>query len=276
MNNASRIYFEIWFKLITKVQSAVIFTSITILYLLLMEIITIRTTQNIDIDYEIGGLGERILARLIDYGIFIPLLIAATFLSAYISGAITGAYFIVLGVIFVFYDLLCEVFFNGQSAGKRIMKVKVISLDGARPKLSQYLLRWLFRLVDFGITGGSAALISAAISEKGQRIGDIVAGTAIIKTTPRTGLNNSVFTDVDNSYQPVFIQANQLTDKDVNLIHEVLDNYYKTGNNTIVFNMAGRLKEHLAITMPQDMNNMQFLQTILKDYLHITAHADAL
>ncbi len=241
-----------------------------------MEIITVPTTQNIDIEYEIGGLGERILARLIDYGIFIPFLIAVTFLTAYLSSMIAGAYLIALGVLFVFYDLLCEVFFNGQSAGKRIMKIKVISLDGARPKLSQYLLRWLFRLVDFGITGGLAALLSAAISEKGQRIGDIVAGTAIIKTTPRTGLNNIVFTDVENVYQPVFIQAMQLSDQDINLIHEVLDSYHKTGNNTIVFNMAGRIKEHLAITMPHEMNNMQFLQTILKDYIHITAHADAL
>src|SRR6185437_9472657 len=128
-----------------------------------METITVHTTQNIDIDYEIGGLGERILARLIDYGVFVPFLFAGALLVEGFSGAALGIYYIILLILFVFYDLLCEVFFNGQSLGKRVMKIRVISLDGARPKFSQYLLRWLFRLIDFSLTASICALITAAV-----------------------------------------------------------------------------------------------------------------
>ena len=241
-----------------------------------MEIITVHTAQNIDIDYEVGGLGERILARLLDYAVFIPFLLAAIFIFPVVTDIASGIYAIIVAALYVFYDLISEVFFNGQSIGKLIMKIRVISLDGARPKFSQYLLRWLFRLVDFAITGGLGALITAALSENGQRIGDMVAGTVLVRTEPRTKMNNIVFNNVDSSYQPVFSQAGELTDNDVALIHDVIDNYYKTGNNSVVFAMAEKVKNHLAITPPERMNSLVLLQTIIKDYSHISAQADAL
>ncbi|HXU28785.1 MAG TPA: RDD family protein, partial [Bacteroidia bacterium] len=128
-----------------------------------MSIITVHTTQNIDIDYELGGLGERILARLIDFAVFIPFVIVFMFLSVSVSQTGLTIYALIVLIIYTFYDLLFEVFFNGQSIGKRVMKIKVISLDGARPKFSQFLLRWLFRMVDFSLTGGLCALITAAV-----------------------------------------------------------------------------------------------------------------
>src|ERR1700743_890388 len=111
-------------------------------------------------------------------------------------------------------------FMNGQSVGKRIMKIKVISLDGTRPRFSQYLLRWLFRIVDFTLTSWLGGLITIILTDNGQRIGDIVAVTVVVRTTPRTTANNIVYANVDDSYQPVFAQASQLNDEDINLIHE--------------------------------------------------------
>src|ERR1700743_3830347 len=121
-----------------------------------MQTIRITTSQNIDIDYEVAGLGERILARLIDLAIFVLILILGSFI-----GSLTNLFLdpgvgliIILTIyitLFVFYDLLFEVFMNGQSIGKRIMKIKVISLDGGQPRFGQYLLRWLFRIVDFAL-----------------------------------------------------------------------------------------------------------------------------
>ncbi len=241
-----------------------------------MEIITVHTTQNIDIDYEIGGLGERILAYLIDLAIFVALAIIGGILSNVLSDGGVGAYFIIVGLMLLFYDLVCESFFNGQSVGKVVMKIRVISLDGTRPKFSQFLLRWLFRLVDFSLTSWLGGVISIIISDKGQRIGDIIAGTVVIRTKPRTKMNNLVFATVEDSYQPVFAQAGQLKDADISLIHEVIESYFKTGNNVAVYKMADRIREYLQISLPPNMNSMQFLQTIIKDYSHITAQTDAL
>lgn len=239
-----------------------------------MEIVTVHTAQNIDIDHEVGGLGERIVARLIDTGLIVPMIIIGMILGPHLTRSGIIAMAIVFLAIFTFYDLVCEVFFNGQSFGKKIMKIRVISLDGGRPRLSQFLLRWLFRLVDFTISGGVAALITAIVTDKSQRLGDLVAGTVLIRTVPRTERNKVSYVATSEEYEPVFPQAVQLTDRDVALILEVINNYVQTGNNVAVYQLADKIRSHLNIVLPPDMNSMQFLQTMLKDYSHITTHAD--
>jgi uncharacterized RDD family membrane protein YckC len=247
-----------------------------------MQTIKITTSQNIDIDYEVAGLGERILARLIDLAIFFLIYILGLFIGSLANWFAGDNVTIIIAVIvyavlFVFYDLVFEIFMNGQSIGKRIMKIKVISLDGGQPRVGQYFMRWLFRIVDFLLTWpGLVALITAAVNDKTQRVGDIVAGTILIRTAPRTQINNIVFMPTYDGYQPVFKEAGQLSDKDVELVHEIINAYVKTGNNVVVYNMAQRVKEHLHIIPPNGMNDMLFLQTIIKDYNHISAQMDTL
>ncbi len=237
-----------------------------------MQTVKIQTSQNIDIDYEVAGLGERVLARLTDLGIAIGLAIVLVILAAITSWneVFVIALIVVYLVAFVFYDLLCEVFFNGQSLGKRVMKIKVISVDGARPSFGQYIMRWLFRIVDFGIGSGVCALIAVAVSDKKQRIGDMVAGTTLIKTTPRVLMDGIAFmpTTVD-TYTPVFSEVINLTDQDIALIHEVIMNFNKTGNSVLLYNMATRIKDHLSIT--SELPDYQFLNLVIKDYNHIAA-----
>ena len=241
-----------------------------------MQTIRITTSQNIDIDYEVGGLGERIIARLIDLAIFGLVMFLGLMVvpSLGYSEVTLGFLLIAYAVLFVFYDLVCEVFMNGQSVGKKVMKIKVMSADGAQPRLGQYLMRWLFRIVDFGIGFGAIAIVVAALSENGQRIGDLVAGTIMIRTEPRTGIDKIAFHATDSSYEPVFMAASQLNDHDVELINEVITSYVKTGNSMLVYNMALRIKQHLSVTLPDGMNDMVFLQTVLKDYTHLIAQAE--
>lgn len=238
-----------------------------------MEMITVHTAQNIDIEYEVGGLGERIVARIIDIAIFIPLAVLASVISPLFSHTGIIILIVVVSLLFAFYDLICEVFFNGQSFGKRIMKIRVISLDGGRPRFSQFLLRWLFRLIDFGLGGGIVALVTAVMSDKSQRLGDIVAGTGLIRTEPRTQRNRLLYVATPEDYEPMFQQAVEISDTDAALIHEVINNYIQTGNNMPVYKMADKIRSHFSISMPPEMNSMQFLQTLLKDYSHIVSHA---
>ena len=241
-----------------------------------MQTIRITTSQNIDIDYEIAGVGPRILARILDGLLFFVIVMAAVIAGIIshmedVGGIVAIVIFVVL---YVFYDLLCEIFMNGQSIGKKIMKIKVISLDGGRPSVGQYMLRWLFRIVDFSLTGGLCALISAAVSEKNQRVGDMVAGTALIRTSPNTKMKDIAFAPPeDEGYNPVFPEAAQLTDRDIALVHEVLLNYMQSGNSVILYNTATRLKQVLNIQT--DMDNMRFLQTLTRDYNYIIAAASA-
>ena len=245
-----------------------------------MQTVKIQTSQNITIDYPVAGLGERILGRLIDLGIFLALYLLMFFVSPYFTSGGTGKnrtiILWVFGFIFCFYDLVCELFFNGQSVGKRVMKVKVVSLNGARPTLGQYLLRWVFRMIDFTITLHLASLISVASTPNKQRIGDLVAGTTLIKTEPRTQLNNLAFVSEHENYQPVYPEVIHLTDKDIALIHEVIASYSASGNNNLLYNMKTQVQDHLGITLQAYVDDLNFLETIVKDYNHLAVRIETI
>nr|WP_068887766.1 RDD family protein [Pedobacter panaciterrae] len=243
-----------------------------------METVQVNTSQHIAIDYPVAGLGERVAARLIDLGAFIIvgiLLMILTMLTGAIqSGILIASIWSVFAACFVFYDLICEIFMNGQSVGKKLLKIKVISLNGAQPSLGQYFIRWLFRLVDFALTAQVGGLISVAVTENKQRVGDIVAGTTLIKTVARTGFDHIAFHPVEEEYIPVFAHVDQLTDREAELIHEVISTFYKTNNADLIYTMSERISAHLTIPIPTGMNELDFLKTVIKDYRHITSRAD--
>ena len=241
-----------------------------------METVKVNTAQHIDIDYPVAGLGERVGARLIDLALFIFVFIAFMILFS-LTGMLNGnemtmiVLLIVYGAGFVFYDLICEIFMNGQSVGKRLLKIKVISLDGSQPTLGQYFMRWLFRIIDFTLSGQVGGLVCVAVTENKQRIGDIVAGTTLIKTVPRTNIGHIAFHPVADEYTTTFDSVNQLNDRDIELIHEVLSTYYVTHNADLVYHMAAKVKDLLSINIPEGMNELDFLKTIITDYSQITA-----
>lgn len=245
-----------------------------------MDSIKINTSQNIDIEYEIAGLGERIAARCIDLaGFFVLGGIAMILMGVAQIGMSGNAALVVLFIflsIFAFYDLVCELTMNGQTLGKKVLKIKVVSLDGTQPTFGQYLIRWIFRIIDFGfpLGWGVIALASVAITENHQRLGDLLAKTTLIKTTPRTQLENVAFSfALPEEYQPQFKEVLHLNDRDVELIHEVLTGYYQTGNPDLIYAMAAKTKEHILVAVPAGMNELQFLEAVLKDYNHITSSA---
>lgn len=240
-----------------------------------METIKVNTSQHVDIDYPVAGLGERIAARLIDLAAFFGLYMLVILLAV-LAGPETLLYvlLIILGTVYVFYNLICEVFMNGQSLGKRLMKIKVISLDGSQASIGQYFIRWLFRLVDFVMTAQIGGLIAVAVSENKQRIGDMVAGTTLIKTVPRTNIEHIAFHPSEEEYTPVFKNADLMSDRDIELVHEVILTYYKTFNTDLIYAMSAKVAGHLSVSIPQGMNELNFLTTIIKDYNHLTSQSD--
>jgi uncharacterized RDD family membrane protein YckC len=242
-----------------------------------MEIVKISTSQNIDIDYAVAGLGERIVARIIDLGVFLGvyLLFALLALITGLSGLskVSPVIFYVLIFVYfgsyIFYNLLCEIFMNGQCIGKRIMKIRVISIDGSQPSFGQYAIRWVFRLVDFGLTLQVGGLICVAISEKKQRIGDIVAGTTVVKTIPRTGFEHIAFHPTEENYVLVYPNVHLLNDRDIELIHEVVTTFYKTANHQLIETLSAKIAAILEIPAPGLGNQLGFLNTVVKDYNHL-------
>lgn len=236
-----------------------------------MSKIRIQTTQNVALDFTPASVGDRILAHIIDWVIFIAWIILYAFIFA---GSNTSFDDNTLGVIIFFtflilpimcYDLLFEVFMNGQSIGKRAMKIRVINTDGTQPTLGVYLMRWLFRLVDTGIFGSVVALITVAVNGKGQRIGDIAAGTAVVKLKPLISLEELRQESIADNYQVVFPEASILSDQDITTIRAVLRKGEQ--NQQLIEEASEKVKEVMDVST--DLDDTAFLSQILKDHTYL-------
>jgi uncharacterized RDD family membrane protein YckC len=237
--------------------------------------IQIDTPQHVAIGYTVASVGDRILAYLIDLIIVIFFLVAMIILFT-IAGVITGfrnqAVIIVFPVLillpYLLYDLLMEYFFNGQSPGKKLRKIKVVRLDGTPATLGNYLLRWVFRLVDIFLAQGGVATLTILINGKGQRLGDLAAGTTVIKLQTGTTLYDTVLTPLPEYYQGRYVQVNQLSDKEVALVKEVLQVTFANPDvelkNKIQTRMQSVLQKKLGIVSNESPRT--FLETVLKEY----------
>ena len=235
-----------------------------------MQIIRVRTTQNVFIDYPVGSVGDRILAYLLDRLILIiySLAVAAVLIQLDIESS--PLLLILFGTPWLFYSLLFEIFMNGQTPGKKVLKIKVVRLDGTPPTIGDYLLRWIFAFVDIFILSGAIAVVMVAMGGKGQRLGDVVAGTSVVKLLEYQQVTSQkVFVEAEQQYTPVFSQVINLSDRDIELIQRALEANRDQGNIQPVMVITDKIKSLLQIET--DMPPVKFLYTIIKDYQTITA-----
>lgn len=237
-----------------------------------MNTIKIRTTQNVEVEYPIASVGDRIVAHLIDIAVYFVWLIVTGKTMSELGINDKIVFFLVIGLPILFYHLICEVFMNGQSIGKKARDIKVIKLSGEAPSIGDYLLRWIFRLIDTAASNGLVALITCAASQKGQRLGDMAAGTCVI-SNKAVKRNNRVEVSIEDDYQIRFPEVHTLNDKDIALIRKLLFKAQQHNNYELLEKMAERVKETTGIKT--DMAEWEFLQTVVKDYYHYT-HGDVM
>ena len=91
------------------------------------------------------------------------------------------------------YFVVFETFFRGRTPGKRWAGLRVVSVKGGVIRWPQSLLRNLLRLVDSLPTGYLVGVVAIVISPRGQRLGDLVAGTVVIRE--REALAGDVMSD---------------------------------------------------------------------------------
>jgi len=238
----------------------------------------IETSQHVKLSYEPAGVGERILAFFLD-AFFIGVYYFVVF---WIWGFVTDLggsstqqmknsvwiLYVVLVLPVMFYHLVSEVVSNGYSFGKKIVGIRVVKIDGTRATLSGYLIRWLFRLVEITMTSGVLAFVAVVMNGKGQRIGDILGKTCVIKERKKVKLDNTLFAQVSDAYEPRFQQVAELTDKDIRIIKEVLDSrsHYEYDNWFLMLQKTRKKIEDRLGIPDHGMQGQEFLETVIKDY----------
>lgn len=235
-----------------------------------MDNFQIETAQNISITQNVAGIGERILAYLIDGLIMLAYVIVVLMLISGldVSGGQEWLFMSVVILPLLLYFLLWETLWNGRSPGKAALDLRVVKLDGSRPAFSNYLVRWLLRIVDITITSGSVAVVTILINGKGQRLGDLAAGTTVISEKSRVKLDNTILVDVPQDYRPVYPQVTMLTDRDVQEIKDIYRNSLQSSNYRVIGRLSSKVSELLQVT-PEE-KPLQFIKTVIKDYSYYT------
>ena len=231
---------------------------------------SILTGQYVRIQQTPASIVERMLAQIIDWTI-----------QAVYAGGLTYFFFgldlirfsetlqvlvLVLGILLpmLFYGFLCELLANGQTLGKRLLKMRVVKTDGSMPGIGAYLLRWTMMIIDGPTTSGLGVLVML-INKDTRRIGDLAAGTMVIKTNGYQKLQVSLeeFAPFSRNYRPVYPAAEDLTLEQVNLIDQTLR---LKDEDPRIHALAEQVQQTLAIAHVHDSDDKTFLWHIKRDY----------
>lgn len=140
----------------------------------------VETPEGVDIELIPAGPLARILAYVIDLIFRGIILLCLSLLLQTLEQLGSGIYFLLLFAIEWLYPVLFEQLSQGQTPGKKMMKLTVLDSRGLPPSLSQSLLRNLLRGVDFLPIGYLFGLCSMALSHRFQRLGDRIANTLVV------------------------------------------------------------------------------------------------
>ena len=240
-----------------------------------MQTIEIQTAQNVNIEYPVATIGDRVVATIIDMLIMTGYFIAAVFVFIWLLDLSDNsdlyypvAFFVILYLPLFFYHLLCETFLNGQSFGKKIMKMRVVKLDGTQAGIGSYFLRWIIAPIDIYFTYGSVGLITMLINGKGQRLGDLAANTTVVKLKAQAKLDDTILQTTPSQYNVKFPQVDLLSDKDISIVKEVLELNFKQPDAMMYERILRRTKDAIEkkIGISSDLHPLTFLDTVMKDY----------
>jgi len=235
-----------------------------------MDKFQIETAQNIGIHQNVAGIGDRILAFLLDILIIVGYAILASFAIAGL-GMEKGeqwVYYLIIGLPVFLYYLLWEIFNNGRTPGKAALEIRVVKLDGSRPRFSQYLIRWLLRLVDISFSSGSIAVVTILLNGKGQRLGDLAAGTTVITEKKQLNLSQTLLVDIPDNYMPHYPQVTLLKDRDIQNIKRVYQKAKIQGNHRVIISLSEKISKILEVH-PEERPE-EFVQNVLRDYSFYT------
>lgn len=240
----------------------------------------INTTQNVNINFTAASVGERILAYVIDWLIKIAyavvvfqILFNLIGIEEWFEDADTWSIMATVALFYlpvIFYSLIFETLLDGQTIGKRILKIKVVKIDGYQASLADFVVRWFFRIIDLNIMSGIVALIAIVTSPKNQRIGDMTAGTSVITLKNKVNINHTILEEIKEGYQPSYPNVIRLSDNDARIIKDTFMIAKSTKDYKTMIKLREKIKEVVEIKEVKQSNDVEFITTILKDYSYFT------
>jgi uncharacterized RDD family membrane protein YckC len=239
-----------------------------------MKSIEIQTSHNVSIEYELADLGSRAGALLIDLIVLFFYWMIIFFAAAGQMMRDEMVLVLIMMIPAMTYSLWTEFLFSGQTVGKMALGIRVASVDGQTATLGNYFMRWTMKLVDFWFSLGGLGAIFITSSFRSQRIGDVIAGTTVIKNRPTNSysINDILKIKSTSEHQPTYLNVIKFTDEDMILIKSALtrlNRYPNKAHKKLVHNLCHKCVDLLNLEeVPKD--KIKFLNALLQDYIVLT------
>src|SRR3981081_1888507 len=149
--------------------------------------LVVATPERVSFDYQVAGLGTRAIAQLIDLLILSGILIALFFLAfaagAVVNSSVVATLVVIIGsFIAIFgYFWISEALWSGQTIGKKAFRLRAVGDRGEPLTFLQAGIRNVVRIVDFLPYGYGVGMVVLFANGKGKRLGDLAAGTIVVK-----------------------------------------------------------------------------------------------
>lgn len=235
-----------------------------------MEQFQIETAQNISISQNTAHLGERILAFIIDSFITSVYIILMVLLLLSLDYEMEDmwALYMVMNLPAFLYPLLLETFMNGKTIGKSLLHIRVVKLDGSTPNFSSYFVRWVLRILDISLSSGGVAVLTILLRGKGQRVGDIAAGTTVISEKKRVSVSDTLLQNLAVDYSPKFPQVTVFKDREMQTIKELYMAAKRNGDHNVILSLSEQIKKVTGINT--ELKPIDFVGVVIDDYSFYT------
>lgn len=241
-----------------------------------MSTIPIATTHHVDIAFQAAPVSSRMLAAIIDLVLFVASMAFMYAIAAPLQSISNGSgvvdyvlvgLYILLFVGIVLAPFLQEAFLDGQTIGKKVLGIRVMSLDGSSPSMGAFFTRWLTGLIELFASVGVIGLVSVVMTKYSQRIGDLVAGTVVVQV-PK-GVNvRSLRVETGPHHVVMFPGVRLLSDEDIRVIRDVLHASQSGLDKGVANQMVDRTAERIAfkINARTELAPRMFLLRVLADF----------
>lgn len=252
-----------------------------------------ETPENVHIQYELAGLGTRFLAWFVDQIlvmlfiilIFIFMTVVASMAAVTLDGLFEDwerddgpvspsmVIAIAMGIMLLIWGLgsfayfgLSELFWHGQTIGKRVLNIRVVKSDGFALDPLSVLVRNMFRVADHIPVFWAVPVFSS----QSQRTGDMVAGTVVVTDEPetlsevRTELSQRKSLEAEFRFNQTSLK--NLRPEDVTAIERILERWNdldETQQGALLDKLVNPLAMRVGVEAPTEERRVRFLEDLL-------------
>ena len=238
------------------------------------------TPEAVQLDFQAAGVGSRGVALFLDLLVLVTVAIGVSIGASLIVAteglglSDTAAIVVVLilnFLVFFGYPVALETLWRGRTLGKAAMGLRVVTVDGAPVRFRHAAIRAALQLIDLGFFGGLPAVISMLVTRRHQRLGDLVAGTMVLRERLASGVLHPARFGVPyglGTYAET-VDAAGLTEQEYSILRSFLlraGELEPAVREQLARRLADRLAAKLGAEPPAQITTEQFLVTLAARY----------